>query len=66
MLRWVHQKYGRQCGPVHAKHIQRDIKDHFDVDVSVTTIRKILRLELGMSYKKIYRGNILANTIKAK
>ena len=40
--------------------------EHYNEEISLTTIRKILRIELGMSYKKIYKGNILANTIKAK
>ena len=66
MLRWVHQKYGQGSGPLQARHVQRDIEAHFDVDVSLTTVKKILRLELGMSYKKIYRGNIRTNTVKAK
>lgn len=39
---------------------------HYEEEIGLTTIRKILRIELGMSYKKIYRGNILANTIKSK
>lgn len=46
--------------------MQRDLADRYGVDVSLTTVRKILRLELGMSYKKIYRGNVRSNTVPAK
>ena len=66
MLQWVHEKYDNKHGPVQAKTIQYDLMQQFDQDVSLTTVRKILRIELGMSYKKIYRGNPLANSIKAK
>ena len=40
--------------------------EKFGIDVSLTTVRKLLRLELRMTYRKIYKKELLANTIKAK
>ena len=66
MLQWIHEKYDNKQRPVQAKTIQHDLMQQFDKEVSLTTVRRILQIELGMSYKKIYRGNPLANSIKAK
>ena len=66
MLDYIHEKYDHCMNPIQAKNLQLDLKEHYDKEISLTTIRKILKIELGMSYKKIYRGNILANTIRAK
>ena len=42
------------------------MKNEFNIEVSLTTIRKVLKYELGLSYKKIYRGAIRVNWIESK
>ena len=64
MLSWVQQRYGRCTGPLHAKAVRRDLKEEFGADVSLATVRKILRLELSMSYRKVYRQDVRANTVQ--
>ena len=55
ILAWVRQRYGGCVAPLQARTIRTAIKEQFGTAVSLTTARRILRLGLSMSYRKIQR-----------
>ena len=66
MLSWIRTTYAGTTEPLQAKQLQKAISDAFGVTTSSTTVRHLLRRGLGMTYKQIYRGEIRANTVRAK
>ena len=52
-------------GPLQARTIRDAVQQDHGVDLSLTSIRRMLHAE-GLSYKRVYRTEIRANTVQAK
>ena len=66
ILDWLRKMFVQARSPLQTKQLQQQIKSTFGVSVSITTIHRILHREFSMSYKRVYRSEIKANTIQAK
>ena len=65
VIAFVKQRISKSKNPLQAKQVQAEIQAEKKVDLSLKSVRKILR-SLGVSYKKIYRAEIRFNTVLAK
>ena len=65
VIAFVKQRISKSKNPLQAKQVQAEIQAEKKVDLSLKSVRKILR-SLGVSYKKVYRAEIRFNTVLAK
>ena len=66
LIALVEVELSKAKGPISTRQIQQSIVEHINAEVSLTTIRRLLRIHFRMKYKKIYRKELRCNFLEQK
>jgi len=66
LIRWLYFRFDKFQAPVSTNEVQRKIKEDLKKEISLTTVRRLLKYCYGLRYKKVYFREKSANSIEAK